>query len=143
MKKYLLPSALILLLGGALALAQTFNRAIQLSQDTSGAFLVDSTNNVYFPWHVLVSPPGGVLPTVAGNGSPTVTGSDTSGLVTNGSGSTGFTLTFNRAFLTAPSCVLSAQNGTTITYTIVTTSIAETQNTATSNLVNYWCSSTK
>jgi len=136
MKKYLLPSALILLLGLGVALAQTFVRAVQLSQDTTGAFSIDSNNGFYFPGHVLSV--GTPAPTVAGNGSPTVTGTDFNGTITM-QGTTASTL-FGRAYLTLPSCVVTAA-GTLIGYSLTTTGINTTQIAAQRLGVNYFCSS--
>src|ERR1035437_5512276 len=86
MRKYLLPSALILLLGVGIASGQVINKALQLSQDATGSFSVDSYNGVYFPGHIL-SPTGGQrpAPTITGTGTPTIVGTDTAGLVTMGS----------------------------------------------------------
>src|SRR6266567_3881877 len=107
MKKYLLPSALILLLGLGFALAQTITRAVQLSQDTTGAFSVDSNNGFYFPGHVLSI--GTPAPSFIGNGGGTVTGTDFQGAVIL-QGITGSVI-FGRAYLTLPSCVVTVQNG--------------------------------
>jgi|SRR5882672_7053507 len=137
MKKYLLPSALILLLGLGAALAQTFVRAVQLSQDTTGAFSVDSNNGIYFPGHVLSI--GTPAPTVVGNGSNTVTGTDFMGTA-NFNGVTA-SVVFGRAYLTLPSCVVTFQNGASGGYFLTTTGINVTQVSAQLRPVNYLCSS--
>ncbi len=137
MRKYLLPSALILLLGLGAALAQTFVRAVQLSQDTTGAFAVDSNNGIYFPGHVLSV--GTPAPTVQGNSNPTVTGTDFSGTITV-QGTTAAAL-FGRAYLTLPSCVVTNGAGVLMGYSLATTGINVTQVGAARMGVNYMCSS--
>lgn len=149
MRKYLLPSLIVLALSGALAVAQTITRAIQLSQDTTGAFSVDTNSGVYFPGHVLSSRGGAVnIPaaTVSGNNTPTLVGSDTMGTVTFGSGSTTATVAFGQSYVTVPSCVVSLQQGKTasaISYVPATGNLALT---ITSNgtpfaAANYMCMS--
>jgi len=147
MRLRILPSLLILALAGGVAVAQTFTRAIQLSQDTSGIFLVDSNRGLYLPAK-LMFPTGGVgtpAPTITGTGTPTISGTDTAGTITMGSSATTATVLFGRAYGAAPNCVLSPQNAfttTNIAYTIVTTSIAITQNSTSGNLINYFCTGT-
>lgn len=136
MKKYLLPSALILLLGLGYGIAQNINKALQLSQ-SPGAFGVDATNNVYFPAHVLSL---GKAPTTS-NG--TVSGSDFQGTITESSNSIGGVLTFNAAYLAAPNCLLVAQtasSSTPITYSTVTTSITWSHVSQASQKISYMCS---
>lgn len=138
MKKYLLPSALILAFGLTLALAQNITKSIQLSQSAGGPFGVDSSNNVYFPAHVLSN---GKLPS-AGSGC-TVTGTDHVGQATYGTGSIGCTVTFSQAYLAAPICVVSDQTASVVTaigFTTVTTSISFTSLSANGLVVNYICS---
>lgn len=148
MKKYLLPSALILALGLGYALAQNITKAIQLSQDASGAFGVDSSNNVYFPAHVLnvakagiptVSSPAGTAPTIA-TGSSDFVGQITGGSSTN---TVGF-ITFKTAYLAAPFClvVLSGGTASTLAYNTVVTGINITSNMGT-GVFNYLCSGYK
>ena len=145
--RWLLPSLLILALGAGLSVAQTFRAAVQLSQDTSGAFLVDSNNNLYLP-RKLMSPTGLVnnpAPTVTGTGTPTISGTDTAGTITMGTSATTATVLFGTAYGATPNCVLSPQNAfttTNISYTIVTTSIAITQNSTSANKINYFCTGT-
>jgi hypothetical protein len=143
MRKYLLPSLLVLALSAGLALAQTYSRAIQLSQDLTGAFLVDSNNGFYFPQHVLSTGPAPTL-TGCGTGSPTIAGSDFAGTITGGTAATGCTVTFAKAYLTVPWCVVTGQTspGTSpIAYSLATTSIIITYSVATGLKQNYLCSS--
>lgn len=145
MRKYLLPSLLVLLLAGGLSVAQTINKALQLSQDATGSFSVDSFLGVYFPGHIL-SPTGGTrsAPTVTGTGTPTIAGTDTAGLVTMGSSATTATVLFGTAYGSVPSCTVVTQKAlvtTTIGYTLATTSIAITQPSNSGNLINYVCMS--
>jgi hypothetical protein len=138
MKKYLLPSALILAFGLTLALAQNITKSIQLSQSAGGPFGVDSNNGVYFPGHVLST---GKAPS-AGTGC-TVAGTDTVGQITYSSNSIGCTVTFAKAYLAAPICVVSDQTASVVSaigYTTVTTSIAFTSLSANGLVINYICS---
>jgi hypothetical protein len=141
--RFLLPSLLILCLAGGLALAQTINKAIQLSQDASGAFGVDTTNNVYFPGHILSTGAAGPAPTVAGTGTPTISGTDVAGTITMGSSATTAIATFGRAYVSVPHCVLSNQTAVSstsnIAYTLLTTSITIAQPSTSGNKINYFC----
>jgi hypothetical protein len=143
MRKYLLPSILILLLGLSYTLAQTITRALQLSQDTTGAFSVDTNNGVYFPGHILSTGTNRPAPTVAGTGStPTIasTSTDNAGTITAGTLSTVINLTFGQPWVSTPNCVVTAQSGgTPVTYTPVTTSLAITQGATTGNKLGYIC----
>jgi hypothetical protein len=137
-----LPSLLILALASSLGVAQTINKALQLSQDASGAFGVDTTNNIYFPGHILNTGTGGPAPTIAGTGTPALTGTDVGGVITMGSSATTAVVTFGRAYVSTPHCVVSPQNAfttTNIAYTVTTTRISMTQNSTSGNLVNYFC----
>lgn len=140
--RFLLPSLLILCLAGGLAVAQTINKAIQLSQDASGAFGVDTTNNVYFPGHILTTALSAPAPTVAGTGTPSILGTDFAGTITMGASATTATATFGRAYVSVPHCVVTWQsipNGTAISYTLATTSLSVAQPAGSSNKVNYFC----
>ena len=144
-KRYILPSLLILALAASAGIAQSITKALQLSQDASGAFGVDTTNNVYFPGHINTTGNAGPAPTVSsGATTPTISGNDASGLVTMNAAATTATVTFGRAYVSVPRCVVSV-NGTvttTISYVPVTTSIAITASGAVgaNNKVTYWCS---
>lgn len=143
MRKLLLPVVLILAGLFAYAGAQNINRSLQLSQSGAGPFAVDANNGVYFPGHILTV--GKPVPTITGTGSPTISGTDTAGLITMGSSATTAVVLFGRAYLTAPFCVISPQNAfttTNIAYTTVTTSISLTQNSTSGNLINYFCVAT-
>lgn len=141
-RRYLLPSAIILGLAASFAVAQNINKALQLSQDNTGAFGVDSNNGVYFPGHILSTGTGRPSPTVLGTGTPTIAGTDAAGLVTSGTSATTATVTFGQVFLTAPECVVSSQTAATpVGYTITTTALALTFSTASALKINYWCPS--
>lgn len=141
MRKYILPSVLILLLGLGYGVAQNITKALQLSQ-SPGAFGVDGSNNVYFPRHILNL---GKAPAVSSCGSsPTLaTGSsDFVGTITGGTNHTACTLTFNTAYLAAPSCVVSGQSSyatSPIAYNVVATGINLTTFSGT-DVVSYICS---
>jgi hypothetical protein len=147
MRKYLLPSALILLLGLGFALAQTFTRALQLSQDTTGAFQVDSNNNLYIPGHQLTTGPGTptCTPTASG-GACTVVGTDTAGLITNGANSVGVTIAFNKAYLATPYCMVFSQAALATPIAAAAVgfqALITTQVGTSSNVVSYYCSGSK
>ena len=76
MRKYLLPSALILALGLGFAFAQNITQGLQGAQD--GRFIgVDANKNVYWPGHMLWSTTGG-----AASGTPVLSGCVTGGSLT-------------------------------------------------------------
>lgn len=146
MKRFLLPfAALILVLGFGFTTAQNINKAIQLSQDPTGAFGVDTNNNVYFPAHVLNS---GSTPAISNGGTgtaATVVGSDTIGTITGGANTnTTANLTFRRAFVNTPVCIVVSQNPATtpIAYNTVLTGINITS-TIGAAIINYFCSGSK
>lgn len=145
MKRYLLPSLLILALGGAIAAAQQINKAVQLSQDASGAFGVDTNNNIYFPGHILTTGPGTPVLTGCGGGTPAIVGTDTSGTVTEGTSAIGCVLTFNRAYLATPYCLISWQSTppTTQTRTPATTGITLIHTSQSSIAFDYLCSGSR
>ena len=145
MRKYLLPSALILLLGLGYSFAQTITKAIQLSQDATGVFAVDSNNGVYFPGHILSPTKGVVLPTVTSGGTntPAISGTDTAGTVTMGTSAASASVVFGTTYNTAPQCVLSSVTGvntpTPMTYNTVLTGIIISQGVASANKWSYIC----
>lgn len=140
MRKYLLPSALILLLGLGLALAQTFISALQLSQDTTGAFSVDTNNGVYFPSHI--NTVGTPAPTITGTGTPTLVGTDTAGVITMGASATTAAAAFGRPYLSIPYCILGWQSVLAAeNYIISTTVISLSQTSTSGNKISYICMS--
>ena len=140
MKKYLLPSALILVGFLGFALAQNITKSVQLSQYANGPIGMDGSNNVYFPAHVLNL---GKAPTVAAAaGTVTVSGNDFNGQITGGSAATStVTLTFKNAYAAAPNCVLISQNSATspLAYNAVATGINITTSMGAA-IANYVCS---
>ena len=145
MKKLLLPSLLILAFGLVLAHSQNINKSIQLSQDPTGKFNVDTNNNSYWPGHFLsIGPTPAPILTSCGT-SPTILGTDTAGTIVVGTGSpaTGCIVTFTQAYLLKPYCVAVSQNPATspAAYSTATTSITFTTPTALNGAtLNYWCS---
>ena len=140
--RYVLPTALILALAGGVAIAQSITKALQLSQDARGAFGVDTTNNIYFPGHILNTGAAGPAPTIAGTGTPSLSGTDVGGTITMGASATTAIVTFGRAYVTTPHCVVTAQTAfttTNIAYTRTTTNISITQPSTSGNLINYFC----
>lgn len=124
MKKYLLPSALIMVGFLGFALAQNITKSVQLSQFPNGPIGMDGSNNVYFPAHVLNL---GKAPTVAAAaGTVTVSGNDFNGTISGGGASTStVTLTFKNAYAAAPNCVMTTQNPAVspLAYNVVATGI--------------------
>ncbi len=147
MRKYLLPSLICLALGLAFATAQNFTRAIQLSQDTSGAFLTDVNNGVYFPGHQLTTGSAPTFVASASGGAATVVGTDTAGNITMGANSVGGVLTFARAYLAQPYCSVfsTAALATPITASpnAIGTGLVITQVGTSSNVVSYFCTGSK
>jgi hypothetical protein len=123
--------------------AQTITKALQLSQDATGSFSVDSFLGVYLPGHIL-SPTGGArpAPTVTGTGAPTISGTDTAGTITMGTSATTATVLFGTAYASVPVCMVTPDNAFTTTNIAVvraTTSLALTQNSTSANKVSYIC----
>lgn len=144
---FILACLMVICVGAGWPLAQNINKALQLSQDPLGQFGVDTNNNVYFPNHVLVRP--AQPPTLASCGtSPTISGSDFAGTVTEGTGgaTAGCLITFNTAYLTTPFCVVSARTFTTaspISRVLWPTGIAITHAAGASIAYDYFCSGTR
>lgn len=143
MKKYLLPSLLILALAGSLSLAQNITKSIQLSQDGSGPIGYDTNGASYFPGHINSTSRVGAPPTVGTCGtSPTVVGSDNSGKVTTGStATTACTLTFGVAFVVAPACIITTAvtNAGPLFVSTTTTTAVFNYASATSAVISYIC----
>ena len=149
MRKYLLPSALILAFGLALAGAQTITKSIQLTQDPRSPIGMDASNNAYFPAHIAAGGSQAVAPATSScgtGGSPGVVGPDNAGVITEGAGTgtgvTGCTITFNAAWNTAPVCTVSSVNATAVAAGVVstsTTTLVVINTAATSLGVSYIC----
>jgi hypothetical protein len=147
-KKYLLPSALILALGLSLAWAQNINKAVQLSQDPTGMVGYDTGNNIYLPGHLLTTTRGSPAPVASACGSTglTNTGTDLVGQITvGGSAATACTLTFGTAFLAAPTCLLVWNTGplAAMSWTTSTTAITIAQTSTASDVISYLCTGAK
>ncbi len=85
---------------------------------------------------------GGVPPVLTSCGTtPAVTGSDTAGVVTMGTGTpTTCTITFAVAYTAAPYCTVTWQtNIASMIYTVSASAISLTQTATSSNKVNYVC----
>lgn len=79
--------------------------------------------------------------TSCGSGSPTISGSDTAGVVTMGTSATGCIMTFVNAYTNTPYCTVTWQ-GTPLlsqSYTVSNTAITLTQTSTGGNKVNYTC----
>jgi hypothetical protein len=86
---------------------------------------------------------GGKTPMLSSCGSgPSISGSDHSGTVTGGTGSTGCTVTFGTAYATAPHCTVTPRTGSVLnafSYTISTTALTVTQTGLDTGLFDYVC----
>jgi hypothetical protein len=86
---------------------------------------------------------GGKTPVLSSCGSgPSISGSDHSGTVTGGTGSTGCTVTFGTAYATAPHCTVTPRTGSVLnafSYTISTTALTVTQTGLDTGLFDYVC----
>jgi hypothetical protein len=145
MRKYILPSLLILACFAGGALSQNINRAIQLSQDPTGLVGYDTTNNVYFPNHILSTTRGGPPPVLSSCGTaPSFTGTDVSMKLTTGSAATTCTITFGTPFIVAPACLVVGNGSPAVlvpTYTSSTTALTITVDIA-STVYSVLCMST-
>lgn len=147
MKRVLLAGLAVICIGLGVSVAQNVNKALQLSQDATGAFGIDTNNNVYFPAHILNNGPGNPAVAAAAGTAPTInTGAtDNQGIVTGGGTSTStVTVTFNKAYLATPACVVAAQNPATspLAYNSVATGINITTAVGAA-IVNYVCMGAK
>lgn len=141
MKKYLLPSAIILALGLGFAVAQSITRGIQLSQDPTGPIGFDTNNASYFPGHInSISRGTGLLPVLSTCGTaPSFTGTDNALRLTTGSAATTCTVTFGVPFVAIPACVITPQGAAVQpTYTVSITAISMTVDVA-STVYNVIC----
>lgn len=146
-KHFILAGLLILCVGAGFGIAQNIQRALQLSQDPLGQFGVDTSNNVYFPNKVLVRPSQPPVLSSCGT-SPTISGSDFAGAVTEGTASTtGCVITFNTPYLAAPFCVVAARTFTTatpISRQLFTTGILVSHASSSAQIAfDYFCSGTR
>src|ERR1017187_2184781 len=147
MRKYLLPSALILALGLSFAWAQSITKSVQLSQDATGKIGYDTKDNVYFPAHVLSRTdvrPAPVVGSSCGTSGATIVGTDFSGVATvGGSATTSCVITFGTAFVTAPNCVVAPMSGilAAFSWATSTTALTVTQTSTASNTIAYICTS--
>lgn len=148
MRKYILPTLLTLALGSAFVWAQSANRSMQVSQDPTGTIGYDTTQGgVYLPGHLLSTKrigPAPVLSACVTGGSPTLVGTDFSGVITGGTtASTSCVVTFGTAFQTAPNCLVTWQTGplAAMSWATSTTALTITQTSTASTQIAYLCTS--
>lgn len=147
-RKYVLPILLILGLASGITFAQNITKSIQLSQDGLGAIGYDTSGGVYFPGHIL-STSGALnkapaLTACVTGGTPTLVGTDFSGTITAGStASTSCVVTFGKAFVTAPNCLVTWASGplAAMSWTVSTTALTITQTSNASSVISYLCTS--
>lgn len=109
MKRHLLQGIFALLvLGVGFATAQNIQKSVQLSQDPTGVFNIDTTNNLYFPKHWNTGDQS--APAVSGFGAaPTPSGSDAAGSVFISAGNpTSGNIKFAQAYTSTPYCTASS-----------------------------------
>lgn len=89
--------------------------------------------------HIRVGAGGAPAPSSCGT-SPSLVGTDEAGEVTMGTTATGCTITFAKAYTSAPFCTVTWQaNLASMQYTISNTAITLTQTSTSSNKVDYIC----
>lgn len=146
MKKYLAPVGLILALGLSLALAQSANQAMQVSQDPTGTIGYDNVQGgIYLPGHLLSTTrkaPVPVLTACITGGTPALVGTDFQGTITGGTtASTSCVVTFGTAFQVAPNCNVSWKSGplAAMSWAVSTTALTITQTSNASSQIVYTC----
>lgn len=138
MRKYLLPSALILCFGLALAVAQNISRSVQLSQDPSGPIGFDTNNNIYFPKHVNTNDQ--TTPTIQQCGTlGGVYGTDTAGIITGGATAGTCGIAFRLAYATPPACTLGPTTATPMGIVATTAGFVATYQTTPGYVFSYNC----
>lgn len=130
MKKYLLPSILVLALASGLAWAQNITQSLQGTQFANGPVGLDANFNAYFPNHMNAFGNKGLPPTVAAGGVTFLTGTtptDNVAKISIPASVTTLTLSFGQAFGSVPACSLQEEAGTVApTYTTATTGVLAT-----------------
>lgn len=112
MKRLLIALLAVACLGIGAGVAQNINRALQLSQDPSGAFGVDTASSLYIANHINGN--NQLTPTiVAAAGTATIVGTDLAGIVTGAAGVTTITGTWRTAYGAKPACVAQSENPAT------------------------------
>ena len=83
----------------------------------------------------------GLTLTGCGTGSPSITGTDNAGTVVLGTSATACTITFNKAYTSAPFCVVVWTNTplASESYTVSNTAIVLTQTSTSGDRVEYIC----
>ncbi len=121
--------------GGAFIATDTLGSAIFTAN--SGQFTVPTTLSV--GGHSFVK---GATPTISACGtSPSVTGTDTAGLMLVGAGATTCTLTFASAYGTRPFCVLKSEIGVNFAYNTSTASQLLLTSVTAGDRIDYICQS--
>lgn len=135
-----------LIFSAGLATAQVVTRSVQMSQDPSGPMGATAANDIVLQYgtRFLNPSPLGTTPVISACGTNTNVGTDFAGRVTITAGTpSSCTLTFSRAWGTAPNCIVAAQGAipaTTFSWATTTTTLVLT--TAAVNTVwDYICTS--
>jgi hypothetical protein len=126
-----------------LASAQVITRSVQLSQDPSGPFGVDASNNLYLQGNRHFNASGGNNPPTLGTctaGVITAGSTDFSGQVTGATAAT-CAVVFGQAYATAPRCLVTPNNATAATtfVTAAATTGFTFNQTATTTTFNWIC----
>lgn len=95
----------------------------------------------FLPSHLRSGQPTAPALSSCGTGSPAISGTDTAGTVTMGTSASGCVITFSRAYVTAPHCVVTwrANMLAAQSYAISNTALTLTQTSASGNLADYFC----
>jgi len=128
---------LLLLLLTCPALAQ---QTVQTRPGDGGLLWFDAANRATIPGQLLDT--GGVPVLTTCGTSPTIVGTDLSGMVTMGTGSpTGCIITFAAAYPVAPHCVVGWATAplAAMAWTTTTTALTLVQTATSSNVVHYVC----
>lgn len=111
------------------------------SPAATGNYYAELGNSSFYSHLITAGPTTAPALTSCGTGSPTISGTDTAGLVTMGTSATGCVITFNVAYTGIPYCVVSwiATPLASQSYVTAAATITLTQTSTSSNVVQYVC----
>ncbi len=142
MKRLLVALLAVSCIGISIPVAQNINKSVQLSQDPSGPIAFDNQNGVYFPGKIYNNN-NQVAPIAAPCGTtPTIVGTSTAGLITEGSGATTTcAITFASAYPATPYCFAQTGTvGTPVGLTATPGGVAFSHSSSSTSLkFNYFC----
>lgn len=140
MKRFLVALLAVACLGIGVGIAQNINKALQLSQDSTGAFGVDNVNSVFFPNHIVGNAQLTPTITTGAGTAATITGMDSNGIVTGGGvTTTTVTGTWRSAYGVKPSCVAQSENPATSPLAFVPSTTGFTVSAMGAAIMHYVC----